>query len=150
MPSVVESIAAAGCFFSALLPLQVRFNQSIFQTPELMQNIDIPSYVNVLGTPLDLTGLQVSSHAEWAALRHTSCDLLSGDWQWRLPRTACAALAGWQLGNGPAGGKQALEAVSAEAATHVLFQTTCDLLSQAWRQASLEAPAAEAALHEHI
>ena len=84
---------------AALLPLQVRFNQSIFQTPELMQNIEIPSYVNVLGTPLDLTGVKVSSHAEWAALRQTSCDLLSGEWQWHLPQKCVCSpgmLAAWE------------------------------------------------------
>lgn len=40
--------------------LQVRFERGTIATPELLQDIELPSSVSVLGQPIDLTNLKVT------------------------------------------------------------------------------------------
>lgn len=39
--------------------VQVRFERGTVATPELLQDVELPSSVSVLGQPIDLTSLKV-------------------------------------------------------------------------------------------
>ena len=39
--------------------MQVRFERGTIATPELLQDIELPSSISVLGQPVDLTNLKV-------------------------------------------------------------------------------------------
>ena len=39
--------------------VQVRFERGTIATPELLQDIELPSSISVLGQPVDLTNLKV-------------------------------------------------------------------------------------------
>jgi hypothetical protein len=50
---------------------QIKFEQGTVQTPELLQNIEIPESVTVLGQSIDLTTLKAALQPVTTSLRST-------------------------------------------------------------------------------
>ena len=53
--------------------MQVRFERGTIATPELLQDIELPSSISVLGQPVDLTNLKVCSATALLPVSGNAC-----------------------------------------------------------------------------